>query len=145
MMQTQKWWLLLRLICLSHHTYNGQAQIHPSRRYTMISFCKRPPKLRISTRMVGHWPHTGGDANSQNTFSFQEMEGESCNIPGSYQLPRMVEYKVEFIFYNPRGSMLWEKNCSQCSGGTLLPAMSVQVVVSSELASPHLTLYLAAK
>jgi hypothetical protein len=102
--------------------------------------------LRISTRMVGRRPHTGGDANSRNTFSFQEMEGESCKIPGSYQLPRMVEYKeVEFIFYNPRGSMLWEKNCSQCSGGILLPAMSVQVVVSSELASPHLTLYLAAK
>jgi hypothetical protein len=52
--------------------------------------------------MVGLWPHTGGDANSQNTFSFQEMEGETCNIPGSYQLPRMLEYKeVEFIFYNP--------------------------------------------
>jgi hypothetical protein len=73
----------------------------------MISFCKRPPKLRISTKMVGHWPHTGGDAHSQNTFNFQEIDGESCNIPGSYQLPRMVEYKeVDFIFYNPRGSML---------------------------------------
>ncbi len=49
----------------------------------------------------------GGCKHSQNTFSFQEMEGESCNIPGSYQLPRMVEYKeVEFIFYNPRDSML---------------------------------------
>ncbi len=47
-----------------------------------------------------------------------------------------VGKEVEFVNYTPRGSVLWEKKpVLNVLEGTLLPAMSIQVVVSSELAS----------